>query len=307
VTFDDGSHARERWDGRSREVEVTPEALRRRLDGMEPAAPVLFASPDVMLVAPSLAEVEAGAMDVLVGEVHWGLQFFGNLCCFLADREAMLRRVREWLGPAARGVLNVALGRRFGKLCYLEVFPRTLELLGPAAQGQPAVRPEDLVMDREGRLRLEAVDEPVALMMGDGDGRDFSALSLPALSLLTVRLGDHTPRLRVGRAIVQRATWWCTAGELTGLSRLPGPERYRAAVAWARRLGLPRRLFAHVPGERKPFYVDLASPHLVDVLVYAARPGELRLTELLPEPEQLWMSGDQGPVACELRLAMVRR
>ena len=260
-----------------------------------------------MLIGRSLADVEAGAMDVLVGEVHWGLQVFGNLCCFIEDREAMLRRVREWLGPSVDGVLNVALGRRFGKLCYLEVFPRTLELLGPAAHRQPAVRADELTFDRTGGLRLAATGEPVRLMMGDAAGHEFSALALPALRLPAVRLGDHTPRLRVGRAIVQRATWSCSTEEVAGLRSLPGPDRYRGVVEWAGRLGLPDRLFVHVPGERKPFYLDLASPHLVDVLLHAVRPGELRATELLPGPGQLWLPAEQGPVACELRLAMVRR
>jgi hypothetical protein len=298
---------RERWDGRSTEVNLPVDELCRRLDGMAPCAPAVFASPDVMLLAGSRSDIDAGAFDVLVGEVHWGLQVFGNLCCFLDDRQALLARVREWLGPAAGGVLNVALGRRFGKLCYLEVFPRTLELLGPAASGQPCVRADDLLLDGDGRLRLAATGEPVTLMMGDTAGEEFSALSLPALGLPAVRLGDRTPRLRLGRAIVQRATWWSPADELLGVRQLAGPERYRAAVTWASRLGLPERVFAHVPGERKPFYVDFASPHLVDVLIHAARPGEVRLSELLPGPEQLWMGAEDGPVACELRLAMVRR
>jgi hypothetical protein len=299
--------ARDHWDGCAAEVNVPVAELRRRLEGQAPRAPAVFASPDVMLLAGTRADVEAGAFDVLVGEVHWGLQFFGNLCCFLDDRQALLARVREWLGPPADGVLNVALGRRFGKLCYLEVFPRTLELLGPAAAGQPAVRAGDLLLDAGGRLRLAATGEPVCLMMGDTSGEEFSALSLPALGLPSIRLGDRTPRLRLGRAIVQRATWWSPADELLRVRQLAGRERYRAAVAWASRLELPERMFAHVPGERKPFYVDLASPHLVDVLVHAARPGEVRLSELLPGPEQLWMRGEDGPVACELRLAMVRR
>jgi hypothetical protein len=299
--------ARAAWDGRAGEVQVDASDLGRRLAGMAPHAPALFASPDVMLLGSSRREVEAGQMDVLVGEVHWGLQVLGNLCCFLGERDALLQRVREWLGPAARNVLNVALGRRFGKLCYLEVFPRTLELLGPAAHGQPALRAEDLALGGDGRLRLAATGEPVALMMGDAAGEEFSALSLPALRLPTVRLGRRTPRLRVGRAVLQRETWWCPGEELAALRSLAGPERYRAAVEWAARQGLPERLFAHVPGERKPFYVDLASPHLVDVLVHAARGGELRLTELLPGPDRLWMCGEGGPVACELRLAMVRR
>jgi hypothetical protein len=299
--------AGERWDGHAPEVDVPAADLRRRLAGQVPRAEPLCASPDVMLIGRSRAAIEAGELDVLVGEVHWGLQVFGNLCCFIEDREALVRRVREWLGPSTAGVLNVALGRRFGKLCYLEVFPRTLELLGPAAHRQPAVRAERLTLDGAGCLRDAATGEPVRLMMGDAAGREFSALSLPALRLPTVRLGDRTPRLRVGRAIVQRAAWWCPTDELAALRPLPAPDRYRGVVGWAGRLGLPDRVFVHVPGERKPFYVDLASPHLVDVLVHAVRPGELRVTELLPGPEQLWLDTGEGPVACELRLAMVRR
>ena len=294
------------WDGRAREVNLDQEEVKRALAPFTPSGEhILLASPDVMVSASSRAALEKGEIDVIVGEIHWGLQLFGNLCCFIENRQKLLEEVRAWLShaPASPALLNVALGNRFGKMCFLEVAPRTLELSGPASTGSLALHPSELSVTASGQLRIAATGEAVTLLSGDPEGRLHTPLAPPALRLPIIRLGDMTPRIRIGRAIVQRATWWASAQDFHVIQQLPAAEQYLALVSWFQHRGIAERVFVRLEHEPKPFYVDLASPHLADMLIRTVRSGEIRLTEMLPAPNAVW----QENRPCEFRLAFVKQ
>src|SRR5712691_284757 len=72
-------------------------------------------------------------------------------------------------------------------------------------------------------------------------------------------------RVTIGRTVVRRAQWSYPAGEL--------PRAPDAIASWARDEGMPRRVFVRSPLERKPIYVDLASPTLLRVLTRFLRPA----------------------------------
>lgn len=292
----------EAWDGTNTEVVLDAAHL---AELCPPPDGPLLASPDVLLSANSRGAVERGEFDVVVGEVHWGLQLLGNLCCFVTDRDALLNRARHWLAPlGGEGLLNVALSDRYGKMAFLEVFGSTLELSGPAA-GLDVMHPGDLEVDEQARLWTRAGGHPVQLMMGDPVGAEHTAFAPPALRLPQLQLGPFTPRVRLGTAVIQRATWVLDASDLDEAAGRKGAARYHAVVEALRGRGMPERLFARLPGEGKPVYLDLASPHLVDLLVKSGREGKIRLSEMLPNHEGLWLS-DGGPHCCELRLAFGR-
>src|SRR5690348_3804206 len=93
------------------------------------------------------------------------------------------------------------------------------------------------------------------------------------------------------------------------------PRDARDLAAFARDRGMPRRLFAKSPLERKPMYLDVESPALARVLCRHVRqaaahaPGAtIRFTEMLPTPEQCWLSDAEGNrYVSELRLVAVDR
>ncbi len=84
---------------------------------------------------------------------------------------------------------------------------------------------------------------------------------------------------------MRRATW--SAPEL--------PAAPDDLAAWARERGLPRRVFARSPLERKPKYVDFESASLRRSLVRFARGGPLEFTEMLPEPGGVLAAQRRGP------------
>jgi hypothetical protein len=109
---------------------------------------------------------------------------------------------------------------------------------------------------------------------------------------------DATERAGVGKLVVRRATWSAPAGELP-----------QDLAAWARDRGLPRRVFARSPIERKPRYVDFESPSLCRTLARFVAPAReqapsasVEFTEMLPASEDCWLRSDAGHHTCELRV-----
>jgi hypothetical protein len=73
-------------------------------------------------------------------------------------------------------------------------------------------------------------------------------------------------------------------------------------------------MFAHSTAEKKPFYVDFASPISVELLAKAIRRaaehdperGRIKLSEMLPDPSQTWLTDREGRhYTCELRIVAV--
>jgi hypothetical protein len=79
------------------------------------------------------------------------------------------------------------------------------------------------------------------------------------------------------------------------------PGNPREFAAFARDRDMPRQSFAKSPLERKPMYVDVESPALTRILcrhagkVAAHGPrSAIRFTDMLPTPEQCWLSDPEG-------------
>lgn len=319
-----------RWDGRADSVHLDPADVdlvvgpamlrdeqregtaggRRTTFGEVP----LLLSPDLHFATADRAAVLHGTAPVVVGEIHSGLQGLGNLCCFLPDRAALAAATRAWLGMsgAADGtalddpipeLVHVATGNRFGKLCYLELLPGTLELSGPSVPGQRRYQPGDLEVCRDGTVLDRATGHRVLPLLGDAEAATQSPLGPPACALPRVDFGPFTPRIVVGDVVVQRAAWRLGPAEISPQPGATGAARYQHAVDLMRRRGVPRHCFAAVRGQRKPLYLDLAAPHLVDLLTAEAKDEPVRITEMLPTPDHTWQPGRR---LCEIRFSVRR-
>jgi len=117
----------------------------------------------------------------------------------------------------------------------------------------------------------------------------------------------HSPRITIGRTVWRRETWDIPAAQ--------GPQCPEAAAGWARDRGMPQQVFALVPGETKPVYVDFDSPVLTRILsrylrrAAADAPSRTaRFTEMLPAPQDCWLADEDGQrYTSELRLVAVDR
>jgi hypothetical protein len=127
----------------------------------------------------------------------------------------------------------------------------------------------------------------------------------------------HWPRVTVDRLVLWRESWTFAAAEMEPFARhdaADAAERFLVAQRWARHHALPRTVFVKVPVEEKPFYVDFDSPVYVDLLARAVRrtidatgdDRSIRLSEMLPGPEQVWLPDAEGRrYTSELRIVVV--
>jgi hypothetical protein len=123
----------------------------------------------------------------------------------------------------------------------------------------------------------------------------------------------HQPRVTIDDLVVAREQWHVPVAEMTFASRGGDLDRYVECQRWARDRGIPPLVFAKMPSEQKPTYVDLSSPLFVDVLARFDRrqhsldpTATVTITEMLPAPTGAWLPGPDGErYTCELRLVAV--
>lgn len=132
----------------------------------------------------------------------------------------------------------------------------------------------------------------------------------------------HMPRLRCGKAIVQRRSWTVSLEELpggnyTGVSRnlVAAIERMRAAKGWPRYVYIrPSEQALRRSGaegrdkDTKPVFIDLESYLFLEVFHgWLTKAGELEVTEMLPDPEHLLWPEADGRRTFELRTQIVSK
>jgi hypothetical protein len=140
---------------------------------------------------------------------------------------------------------------------------------------------------------------------GSKNGR----VQVKARSFRPFAAAPHRPRITIDRLVLARESWTFEAAGTAWAFVSDEAARYAAARAWRARHGLPERIFAVLPVERKPIGVDFASLPLVNILAKeirrTAEAGEptFAATEMLPDLRDLWLPDRAGQrYAAEFRL-----
>jgi hypothetical protein len=132
----------------------------------------------------------------------------------------------------------------------------------------------------------------------------------------------HMPRLRCGRVIVQRRSWTVTfeelgPGDYTAVSRdlVIAVERLRAEKEWPRYVYIrPSEQALRRTGaegrdkDTKPVFIDLESYLFLEIFHrWLTKAGELEVSEMLPDPDDLLWQEPDGRRTFELRTQIVPR
>lgn len=271
-----------------------------------------YSSLDIMIAAASQEALQEGDFQLVLGEVHpYPLVWVFPTAFFLGDNgQAFAEALRAKLQgqPGGEAAAQIAYTRK-SKIYPYPLPGATLELRSryPDCRAIPAASVE--IREWQGQLRLSAEDRMLRLytpLKQSSEGLDpIAPFAFPAVQPPFIELGEHTPRIEIDDLVYQRERWVLPGGQLCApeakdFARLLGIWRWKA------RQNLPDEVFVRAPQEPKPFYLDLSSYFLVEILDQIARQSShLIITEMLPNTRQLWLTEQDGRRSCEFRVVVV--
>lgn len=277
-----------------------------------PTAPVLC-SIDILIGTANLADYDPSTTPLVLGDIHdaalltpWALQFHPDAATLLAERDAAVRRA---LGDQM--AVNV-ISRRTTGLPPLEFPGVVLELGGSATAGRHRIGLDELWLDSDGeQVVLRGAGFPgrsLLLHNGELDTAVHTALALPRIRRAVLPTLPYLPRLRWGNAVFSRRRWLVPSAEVqTSLRGQRDLDLLAGAARLVTERALPNRFFVKSPAERKPVYVDTASPDLLKGMArLAATDDHLAITEALPAPTDAWLRDGELRFASELRCVYLR-
>lgn len=130
--------------------------------------------------------------------------------------------------------------------------------------------------------------------------------------LLPPELRTHdVPRISVDGVVFQRRTWRRSIEEFRALlGAVDDAGLFQRAQALRRQLGCESRVFVSISGEPKPIYFDFHNPLLLEALTNLLERqkagGTVKISEMLPGPEELVARGPDGARTSELRIGLLR-
>jgi hypothetical protein len=277
--------------------------------------------PDIMIAATDIDAIARDDYHLAMGELHMGMNTL-NAALFLAqhpDPDSVLQMFETdvsetriipippagWQGLTTRTSPTLISSRDILVQVSNNVSHRPVHRTIPI--GDLVIANDNGIVyacTRDGQLRIDLIE-----------------LFAEALSLLTadlfhiLPLSEHSPRVTIDHLTVCRERWTFPVTDLSFSHEKNEAGRFLAARRWMHTYHLPRFIFVKTPVERKPFYVDLASPIYVELFVKAicrARNAgsemPIMVTEMLPEPHQAWLIDARGQrYTCELRCIAVDR
>ncbi len=264
--------------------------------------------PDVMIAAKSPEAIRRGEFHLVIGEIHLAVNSL-NSSLFLGQhprpQEIRDAITADFPTPRLVSVPPKNWPTLTARTSFEFVSPRNYRLLvSPDACGVPpsqAVAISDLVVEEQGEdLVVRTCDERLRFEIVEGLGEFLSNLMVNFfVPLPSLR---HTPRITIDRLTISRESWRFHPSELAFAFEEQEVERFVAARRWRREFDLPRFLFAKSPVERKPFYVDLDSPILINLFARVIRHTKecdqpdpvITVMEMYPAHDELWLPDAEG-------------
>ncbi|MGW6424852.1 hypothetical protein ACWF82_19425 [Nocardia sp. NPDC055053] len=279
-----------------------------------PRNPVLC-SIDVLPAVADLARYRPGSTPLVLGDIHdaalltpWALRFHPDSARALLERDTAIEQA---LGNQT--AVNV-IPRRSTGLPPLEFPGLVLELGGTAADPTRARIGLDALQVRSDGAQAILVDRtdperPLLFHNGELDSGLHTALALPRIRRAVLPDLSYVPRLTWRNAVLSRRVWKLPSDAVPQPNAKIGESsRLLATARLCADRKLPTRFFAKSPAERKPIFVDTATPSLLDALTRLAATAEtLTVSEVLPAPEDAWLRDGELRFAAELRCVYLRK
>jgi hypothetical protein len=279
-----------------------------------------YQSPDVMIAAQSAEAIGRGDYQLVMGELHVGGNTLGNtifvhqhpspsdlIKAFEADLPGpciVPIPPRQWPTVTARTVLALVSPKDYGLALSYDATSFTPERMLPISAF--------VIEECDGGLVVRTRDGQISFDIVEFFGAILSLLAASYFKILPAL--KHTPRVTIDRLIVTREAWCFSADEMEFAHLKEESERFLELQRWAREHDIPRFVFIKAPIEPKPFYVDFASPILVNFFTKTVRQTlreesedhTITVTEMIPTPDQLWLPDAEGQLyTAELRMVAI--
>ncbi|WP_308199228.1 non-ribosomal peptide synthetase [Saccharothrix sp. S26] len=278
-------------------------------------------SPDVLIAARDEDAIRAGDYRWVLGEVHPGVNTM-RAALFVSqhpDPDQLRAAMRhDMAGPRVVLATTREEGGTPQRLADALVSPDDLKIVfghdacGPGLRDAVPVGACE-VTESDGRLVARSRDGRVDVDLVELLNEQVMAQLVQHFRLLPA--GEHTPRVSLDRLVVAREGWRLPAARSAFAFAPDERTRFLRAQAWRREHGMPRFVFVKSPVEHKPFYVDLESQPSVELFAHAVRAldrekpdAPLGVGEMLPGPDQLWLTDAAGARhTAEFRVVAVDR
>lgn len=311
------------WPGGLRRHSVSSAALadavQQEFGGADvPWRSAVHHSPDVLIAAASAEAVRRGEFLLVLGELHLAVNSLDNRF-FVQHHDDPRRLLAAAEADAGGQRIYAALPKR-SPFVSSRVWPPVALLSaqytywawsGEACSVEPAgpLLPAAslMVRHRDGDLRVACRETGAEYSLLEVIGEILSTAVVNAFRPFAP--APHSPRVTVDRLVISRESWTFPAADTGWAFVRDEAARYAAARAWRARHGLPERVFAVLPVERKPVGVDFTSVPLVNILgkeirrtAEAGAPA-FSVSEMLPDLAELWLPDRAGQrYASEFRL-----
>jgi hypothetical protein len=305
-------------------VELDPDDVRSAL-GPPPKDVWGLCSADLQVGAASADAIETGDYHVVVGEVHalHDVLLYASVSALHPRPGEFLAEISELTDGLSAATVCDSISIHWGKTAIraASALP-DVEFVGRSPKPDALrLQAHDLAVEaRDDRLALLApglgeiaLAQPPTWLWADEVGSLFGAFSGVRLTNMGEHVRrrpaelTHLPRVCVGRFVVARETWWLDPDAVERWSAY-APANRQALRRQQLDHGLPDLVYAKFEEEQKPVFLDFANPLLVDVAarLWAATEGPVRVTEMLPGPDELWLADRRGRYTSELRIGFYR-
>jgi hypothetical protein len=268
-------------------------------------------SPDVLISAASLDDLQAGRYQIVMGEFHAFMMPWGSQLYFYPRRVEAEQQLAAAIGRMTEyRHLGLLLNVRRHKGLIFESFPGTFfEMFARSSKhGSDGALPiSRLTVHFDGtefRLGEAGGSRRFKIYTGGDEKLNLWIFAPPPVLQPPVSLGKHTPRVEIEGTVFQRERWELPYAEIIPIRKdAAGFDLFLELWRRKTRLGLPDHVFVKSTGEKKPYFVDFTNFFLGEVLC-GLPPGDgtLVINEMLPGPKDLWLRDDGGRYCSELRI-----
>jgi hypothetical protein len=275
--------------------------------------------PDVMIIASDTAAVARGEFELLLGELHMAMNTISWALWVMQhpDPDSLLAETSvDFPGPRLLTMLPKEQPPRWSTRSRISLdrpedyHVAMVHYTGDPHQPGNVLSADVLVEQRDGEL-VAVLPDGSEYDVLDVYGQAMTQRVMDRFGLLPA--AEHSPRVTVDRMILARETWRFTPDQLPFATETNEARRYVTARHWREQHQLPRHIFLTSATEPRPCYIDFDAPTYINILAKAARrlarhnpTAHLTITEMLPAPDQTWLTDDQhNRYTAELRFVAV--